>query len=261
MGCPELSLEEIVALAKQHGLEQLELRTVSGRVDLPALFSETLGTPGALAAYLAREEMKLCSLDTSLKLVGNSEEDRATFLEFIPWAEATGAPYLRIFDGGTFSSELSEEDLKSCLETIRWWRSMRDASGWKVDIMVETHDCLTSTRAVQQLQAELEVPVPILWDTHHTWKKGNESPPDTWEALKEFIVHVHIKDSISKPSARHPFTYVMLGQGEFDLEESLNLLSDAGFKGPVSLEWERQWHPYLPPLNDALTKARTLGWW
>jgi hypothetical protein len=29
----------------------------------------------------------------------------------------------------------------------------------------------------------------------------------------------------------------------------------------VSIEWERKWHPYLDPMETALTRARELGWW
>jgi hypothetical protein len=33
------------------------------------------------------------------------------------------------------------------------------------------------------------------------------------------------------------------------------------FAGPVSLEWERLWHPYLPPLDVALACAEKNRWW
>jgi hypothetical protein len=33
------------------------------------------------------------------------------------------------------------------------------------------------------------------------------------------------------------------------------------FAGPVSLEWERMWHPYLPSLDEALTAATASQWW
>lgn len=29
----------------------------------------------------------------------------------------------------------------------------------------------------------------------------------------------------------------------------------------VSLEWEKLWHPYLAPLDDALTAAAQRQWW
>jgi hypothetical protein len=38
-------------------------------------------------------------------------------------------------------------------------------------------------------------------------------------------------------------------------------LKAAEFSGPVSLEWERMWHPYLPPLDEALAVAAARGWW
>lgn len=260
LGCPELSLEEVVDLAGLNGITRLELRTLEQRVDLPRLLNERYETPVALREYLDRAEIQISSLDTSLKLVGCSGEDRADFLEFVPWAEALGIRNLRVFDGGTFASGLSRQDLLACKETICWWNRMKEQEGWNTDIMVETHDCLTATRAIGQLQAELDTPLRILWDTHHTWKKAGENPASTWAELKEQIVHVHIKDSISVPSARHPFTYVMPGDGEFDLEGTVRMLDREDFRGCVSLEWERQWHPYLPPLADALSRAHELGW-
>lgn len=261
LGCPELGLDAIIGLAKRMGLDTLELRTVDDRVDLPRLFAEQFGDPVSLKAHLEEAGISVLALDTSLKLVGNREEDRSAFLEFIPWAEALGTPWLRIFDGGTFAPELSEADREAALETLGWWREEKQKGGWKTDVMVETHDCLTASAALCGLQDVLEEPVPVLWDSHHTWKKGGEDPHATWQAIKERVVHVHVKDSVSKPSARHPMTYVQLGEGEFPLQETIDLLVRDGFEGYISLEWERKWHPYLDPLESALQRARQLGWW
>ncbi len=98
--------------------------------------------------------------------------------------------------------------------------------------------------------------ISILWDAHHTWRKGGEDPLETWAAIQPLVKHVHFKDSIGKPSARHPFTYTDLGQGEFALGPLLDQLRADGFRGPVSLEWERKWHPYLAPLEDALAQLQ-----
>lgn len=261
LGCPELDLAGIVELAKSQDLRHLELRTVEDRVDLPALFRERYGSPEKLRGWLDEKGMRVVALDSSLKLVGNKEEDREAFLAFMEWAEALDTPWLRVFDGGTFAAELGKEDLEAALETIRWWREEKARRKARTDIMIETHDCLTASAAVRQLQSHLEEPAAILWDTHHTWKKGGEDPAATWAALQGPVPHVHIKDSVSEPSARHPFTYVQLGEGEFDLDGTLSLLRESGFDGIVSIEWERKWHPYLPPLESALKRARSLGWW
>ena len=66
---------------------------------------------------------------------------------------------------------------------------------------------------------------------------------------------------MSIPSARHPYTYVLPGTGEMPTGEVLTLLRRDAFRGAVSLEWEKMWHPYLPDLSAALAAARELGWW
>jgi hypothetical protein len=41
----------------------------------------------------------------------------------------------------------------------------------------------------------------------------------------------------------------------------LRALDESSFDGIISLEWERLWHPDLPPLEDALVHATQTGWW
>ena len=82
----------------------------------------------------------------------------------------------------------------------------------------------------------------------------------TWQAIKPHVVHIHVKDSISKPSAKHPFSYVLPGEGEFAMAALRPVLA-AEFTGCVSLEWEKLWHPYLAPLDNALTAAAKHNWW
>ena len=124
--------------------------------------------------------------------------------------------------------------------------------------MIETHDSLFTAEAIGRFLARVP-DAALLWDSHHTWKRGGESPSTTWGAIKGNVVHVHVKDSVSRPSARHSFTYVLPGTGEFPAAVLFAELRGGGFRGPVSLEWEKLWHPYLPPLSDALTAA-ALGW-
>ena len=82
----------------------------------------------------------------------------------------------------------------------------------------------------------------------------------TWKAIAPLVVHMHVKDSISVPDAKHPWTYVLPGRGEFPMAPFRSRVA-AGFAGPVSLEWERFWHPELSPLEDALRSATERSWW
>ena len=119
--------------------------------------------------------------------------------------------------------------------------------------MVETHDCLRSMDNLRALQAALgERPAKILWDSHHTWKRGSDDALETWEALRPYVEHVHFKDSIALPASRGDFFYVPPGAGEFPLSSLFERLRRDGFSGPVSFEWERQWHPTLTALEEVI---------
>lgn len=257
LGCPGFSLDETLALAAVHRIPAVELRTLGDTVDLVAYLTATFGTPAKLAAHVKPAPVRIVALDASLHLVGATAAEREQLVSFVPWADALGVRWLRVFDGGKTADAV---EIAEAAETMRWWRDLRRQNDWRADIMVETHDSLFATAAIGRFL--VAVPdVAILWDAHHTWRKGGEDPVATWQAIRASVVHVHVKDSIGLPSARHPFTYVLPGDGGFPIAPLLAALRENGFAGPVSLEWEKMWHPYLPPLDDALRVAAERGWW
>ena len=260
LGCHELDLEETCALAARHDIHTLEIRALEDRQDLPRYFDETFPDSEALQSILARHGQSVVALDSSFKLVGSREEDRKELLGFARWAELLGVPYIRAFGGGSMAQPLTSAELAEAAENLRWWNQIRRQNGWSTRLALETHDGFSSGARCLELQACCDTPPDLIWDTHHTWKLGGESPQETWELVSHLVRHVHIKDSISVPSARHPYTYVLPGTGEFPAREVLSLLSTNGYKGIVSLEWERKWHPYMPPLEEALAALVSNGW-
>jgi sugar phosphate isomerase/epimerase len=256
MGCPELDLAATAALAQGHGVTAIELRALAGNLDLAAHFSATYGTPEKLASSRPAGAVRVVAFCTSLKAVGATAEERENFLRLIPWAEALGVPLLRVFDSGKTGDAA---ELAAMAATVRWWRELRARHGWKTDIMIETHDTLLTGAAVRRFLAEAPG-TAIRWDSHHTWKKGGEDPLVTWAAIKDAVVSIDVKDSVSRPSAKHDWTYVLPGEGEFPMAPLRAALA-AGYAGPVSLEWEKLWHPYLAPLGDALSAAEKSRWW
>lgn len=256
LGCPEFSLDETLALARSHGLSGVELRALAGTIELPGYFAEKYGTPEGLAERLKGSEVRVFALDTSLRLIEGTEADREALLRFVPWAEAAGIGRLRVFDGGKTGDEA---EIAAAAAAMAWWQALRAKNGWSVDLMVETHDSLFTAAALGQFLRQAPE-AGILWDTHHTWKRGGEDPVVTWRAIREAVVHIHVKDSVSRPSEKHPFTYVLPGEGEFPMAPLRAVLAEE-FSGAVSLEWERMWHPYLAPLDDALRAANERAWW
>jgi sugar phosphate isomerase/epimerase len=125
---------------------------------------------------------------------------------------------------------------------------------------METHDALFTSGAINRF-AEAAGGVAVLWDSHHTWKRGGEDPVTTWRAIQPHVIHLHVKDSVSEPSGKHPYRYVFPGEGEFPAIALFAALRGDGYSGVVSLEWERLWHPELAPLSEALSEAAKREWW
>ena len=242
-------------------MTNLELRALCGRVDLPECTAE-MGWPPAIAAGLiAQHSCRLVVAGSSFKLVGNTPAAREEFLKYCSWADSWQAPYVRVFGGGTWGQELRAEDYVQAADTVRWWRAERAARGWKTEMLLETHDAFSGSAPCVELNRRLERPVNVIWDSHHTWRLGGESPAESWASLSAWVRHVHVKDSVDKPSARHPFTYVLPGNGQMPVAEVVGLLREQNFTGAVSLEWEKLWHPYLPPLPEAITQLQAQPWY
>lgn len=257
LGCPEFSLEEMLAVAERHGVAAIELRALGGTTDLPAYFAQHHGAPAQLAERLRASPVRIVMFNASLHLVGATDLERRQLLALVPWAEALGVRWLRVFDGGQSADAREREEAGA---TLGWWRRLRREGGWRTDLAVETHDSLLTAEAIGRFIAAAPG-VPLIWDAHHTWRKGREDPVATWRAIRGAVAHLHVKDSVDRPSARHPFTYVLPGDGGFPIAPLLAALCADRYAGLVSFEWEKMWHPYLPPLEDALRAATERGWW
>ncbi len=260
LGCAEFSLPEICELFHAFNLRELEIRAVDGRTDLPQWSTDKGWMPLRATALLAHHRIQLRVAGSSFKLVGNDEKSRAEMLAFCQWADSWGAPYVRAFGGGAWGHPLNEADYGQAARTIAWWQQEKERHGWRTELLLETHDGFSASGPCRELFGRLREPIGIIWDSHHTWRLGGESPRESWSQLSKWIRHVHIKDSIAKPSARHPYTYVLPGDGDVPLGQIVDLLAEHQFAGAVSLEWERLWHPYLPPLREALTRLEAQPW-
>lgn len=258
LGCPDLSLAEVFALAAKHRIDAVELRVLSGMLDLPAYFRKQFVTPAALAGFVRSQSVRIVGLGTSLRLVGHGRTERDAFLEFLPWADALDGVRLRVFDGG---KNMDAGEVAEAASTVRWWQAERASRGWRSDIMVETHDSLLTSSAIHRFLAAAPPETKILWDTHHTWRIGGEDPVVTWRAIRHSAVHLHVKDSVSGTGRNGKYAYVLPGAGEFPMKSLRKVLQDDRFDGPLSLEWEKQWHVELPPLEDALEHATATAWW
>ena len=261
LGCQTATFEEVIELAGRHKISCIELRSLEGRTDLPALMASLPGGWEGARRRLESSGLSVRVLGTSFKLAGHQSDHWRELLEFASLADALGAPFLRVFGGGTWGTPLTLDEEAQAVQAVRRWETERMARGLRAQILIETHDAFSASTPCLRLIEGLGNSVGILWDSHHTWRLGNESPAATWQALAPFIRHVHIKDSVDRPSARHPYTYVLSGTGQMPGLEVRKALELGGYTGAVSLEWEKMWHPYLTDLSEALAATDANGWW
>lgn len=257
LGCGELSLRGALHLAAQHRVDAVELRALGRTLDLPTYLSRRFARPFAASPDASAVAPRVIVLGSSCRLAGGVTADLEQVLPYVPWAERLGAQWIRVFDGGTGSYQA--DDFAAAAATLNWWRQLRKERGWRVDLAVETHDSLLTGARIRRL-LEACPGVPILWDAHHTWRRGGEDPGVTWAEIAGHVVHIHVKDSLPEASAPASFRYVLPGTGDFPMS-TLRAAIRGGFSGCVSLEWERWWCPELPTLAAALESARENHWW
>jgi sugar phosphate isomerase/epimerase len=260
LGCSDLTFPEICALAAEFHTPGLELRGIGGRMDMPEYCAAAGLTPQKIGDLCRQHATRVVVAGSSIKLTSTTEDERPDFMNFCAWADGLGAPYVRIFGGGTWGKPITDAEYAHAADFVRWWRKEQKARHWTVELLLETHDAFSASEPCLHLNRRLAQPLYLIWDTHHTWRMGAETPEQTWRQIGSLVKHVQIKDSVDKPSARHPYTYVLPGDGQMPLAEVVELLQRVGFDGFTSLEWERHWHPYLPPIREALARLEKRNW-
>ncbi|HEY8966791.1 MAG TPA: TIM barrel protein [Candidatus Methylacidiphilales bacterium] len=253
LGDGDLSLEQALEWRSRLGFEAIEVRVLEGSLDLPAYFDRR-GYPPVPSG-----EKPIRVVGTSLGILSASEADLKAFYRFAEVAHRLRAPYVRIFgDGGAaFSEPLSEAALDRAAARVEAIRDALREKRWDVELLLEMHDVFSSSERCLALNGRLRHPLGILWDSHHTWRDAGEDPEKTWGALGRWIRHVHYKDSRPKDIGAG-YAYVLPGEGTYPGVELAALLRGGGFRGVLSLEWEKWWHPELPPLGEALESFAAL---
>jgi sugar phosphate isomerase/epimerase len=244
IGLPGSSLDEIFAVATAFRCDFTEIRVLTDGEDLRR-YLDAHGTP----------PVPIRVLGTSLSLRDAGPDDLRNFAGLAGLAHRSGTPFIRVFFGGEWTiASLPEEQFQAAVATIRRCREVIGSGGFATEILLETHcGCSSSERCLRLIDL-LGEPLPILWDSHNTWRLAGEPPSETWRQLRAFVRHVHCKDSITDPAEKSGYRYVPPGDGEFPLGDLLSALAEGGYQGGISLEWEKMWHPDLPPFTQAFEK-------
>jgi sugar phosphate isomerase/epimerase len=117
------------------------------------------------------------------------------------------------------------------------------------------HACMlgTASEAALLLQTANHPNLRCVWDPGNAFQLDERPFPDGYNTLKEWIVHVHVKDARrvagSGGKVEHPWTVV--GAGDIDFAGQFRALVEDGYSGVVSLETH-----YRNPAGDAESSSR-----
>jgi sugar phosphate isomerase/epimerase len=106
------------------------------------------------------------------------------------------------------------------------------------------HDCCLATGAqTARVLEEIGSPsVRAIWDPGNAFMAGELPFPTGYDAIKDFIVHVHIKDAKVPDGSIVP-EWTVVGEGAIDFAGQLAALKQSGYDGWLSLETHYSGHP------------------
>jgi sugar phosphate isomerase/epimerase len=247
LGCPAWDIDQIRTNALAFGYGAIELRGYLDQMDLTQAAPFTPQQRAQTRQQFHDAGLTFCCIGSSGVVAQGNLDHVKTHCEL---AQALGAPSVRVFGG-----KLPEESDTSHAEgiarfavTLAQFGDAAQEAG--VQIVLETHDSFSKGSEVAELLAATNHPAVFsLWDLHHPYRQG-ESIEDTHRCLAPTMRHVHIKDGIAGK-------YTLLGEGDVPVFAMLDLALRGGYTGPISLEWEKRWHPELPDPEIAFPQYAT----
>ncbi|MDB5085770.1 MAG: Xylose isomerase [Bacilli bacterium] len=245
LGCPDWSLETIIAGAGDYGFDAIDFRGLSGEMNiykLPEFGANATETRRRIHAA----GLTVSCFSSSVKLVSRAqyEQNLQEITEYARLCEEFETPYIRVFGGSIGDLERSEA-VEIAAAHLQEMARIAKAHGAKV--LIETHDDWTSCEHVRALMERVDSDaVGVLWDVHHPYRMLGEQFETTWNALGRWIEYTHFKDSRLTGSGGDPeFQYCLAGEGNIPIPDAFALLSSHGYQGFYTLEWEKKWHPEI----------------
>lgn len=149
-------------------------------------------------------------------------------------AKVFGTRYIRCFSfwrRGQLTPEIEDAVAYSISDAVKY------AEDNDVVLLMENeHDCYLGTGAeTARMLSRFESPaLRAVWDPGNAFFAGEIPYPDGYEAIRNYVAHVHVKDAELLASGRKKF--VIVGDGEIDYAGQFAALKADGYTGYISLE-------------------------
>jgi sugar phosphate isomerase/epimerase len=251
LACPEWAVDEVIRRVAQFGYDAIEWRGGPDghvRTDWPAARRTELRRrvqDAGLASLAVTAYTQFVSGDRTTR--ADSIDHLRRHLEL---AADLGAPFVRAFLGEVDDDSSMAVQLDRAVEALA--AAVETARDVGVEIAIEPHDDFARAASVRPVLDRLEGDVVgVVWDIVNAWGLG-ELPPDGLAAIRGRIRYVQLKDARWVDGV---WQLSRLGEGDVPLLDAIRALAIDGPLPPLSVEWERAWHPELDPADVALPAA------
>ncbi len=242
LGCANLKLDEILTLANRYRITALELRGVGGELDHRKIPDFSASQLPKTKQLLEENGVGVLGVNTSCRFHDPKKYDELIeeAKTAIDLADKLGAKFIRVF-GDKITND-------SAAAIIRGLQILCDyAQDTHVRVLLEVHGDYNTIQALAPIAeaCKTNAHFGLLWDVGHTHPTYGQNWLQFYNAFRSHIYHVHIKDTRTG-------TLCLPGEGNIPLTAIIKHLSDDGYEGYFSLEWEKLWHPDLPEIEIAL---------
>ena len=240
---PEATLDDMLAIARQYGYDGVEPRLDSKHghgVEVDASPAQRQQIKEKFQA----SGIRLACLATSLSYA-DPDKTAAMILQThdrIDLAGDLGAPAIRVF-GGPFPEQLTREAATARVADALA-KVAAHAAERGVTICMETHDAWCHPEHVAAIMRRVSHPaIAVNWDIMHPVRRGDATMDSAFQALKEWIRHIHVHDGPMEAAGLLP-----IGDGAIDHKRALELLKTINYQGFISGEWIKweDYHTHLP---------------
>jgi sugar phosphate isomerase/epimerase len=243
LACPSWTLSQVLAIAQREAYDGVELRFLRGEDSLWKLSEFQKSQIADTRRTIADSGLRISCLDTSCRFDSPRLADRQAWVSegvrMAELAQEIGAPGIRVF-GDRVPPESDREMTRAWIvDSLHCLARQTDKSG--VEIWLETHGDFCCAADVQPVLAACPE-IALVWDPVSAFVEAGEKPKQNGLPLHSAIRHVHIKDVRNVNSRWIP---VLTGAGEFPLNDLGRVLSEIGYCGWLSFEWEKKWHPLI----------------
>lgn len=250
MGTPDLALLEAIDLFASLGLDGIEiicaddygcgLNLETSSADLAGI-RQRASDAGLIIASLVPYTKDMNSPDGAPRAKAVADLKRAVDI-----ADALDCPAIRVFGGHEVAPAEQGKALGWLAESLREAGEYASAAGARLNIENHMDTMATSAEMTMAIARAVELPnVGVLYDQANLTFMGQEDHVTAIAMQGPRIQHVHVKDFYWDGTER---VAAVLGQGIVPWPAIVGALTDLGYQGFYSLEYERRWFPaQLPP--------------